>query len=390
MQIEEVEPNVTLFQDGERRVYVVGTAHVSRASAELVERILRDIKPQAVCLELCPSRLQSLQNPDRWREMDLFEVFKTGKAHVLMSQLVLAAFQKRIAAQFGVKPGEEMRTAMRVADELGMRIDVIDRDVKITLKRAWAHAGFFGFAKILASLTNSLFSKETITEAEIEELKRGDALTALMSEFSEALPGVKTALIDERDQYMSTKLAACPGDTLVAVLGAGHLPGIRANYGKTANIEMLEKLPPKSTGAKLLVWLFPTLLVALLVWGFIHAGSEATLKVFGAWALCNMTGAAIGAMICLGHPLTILTAFLSAPAAVIHPVINVGTLCALVEAFLRKPRVQDLESVADDIATRRGIWTNRVSRLFLIFILANLGSLIGNVIGLLVAPKFAG
>jgi pheromone shutdown-related protein TraB len=387
-EFQEQEPNVYLLQTDSRRVYLVGTAHVSKSSAELVERIVRETRPDAVCLELCAARLQSLENPDRWRETDLFEVIKSGRAYVLLAQLVLAAFQKRIAAQFGIKPGEEMRAGLRTAREVGARIEVVDRDVKTTLRRAWAQSGVLGFAKIIASLISSVISPDTISEKEIEELKTGDALSALMGEFSEALPGVKEALIDERDRFMAAKITDCPGQTVVAVLGAGHLPGIMTHYGEKLQLEQLETLPPKSSLAKIMVWIFPAILVGLMIYGFIHSGSEASLKVFGAWAVCNMIFAALGAVVCLAHPLTVLTAFLSAPAAAIHPVIAVGWLCALVEAFMRKPRVKDLETIADDISSVKGVWSNRVSRVFLVLILTNLGSVIGTVIGLSIAPHF--
>ncbi|MFN8389256.1 MAG: TraB/GumN family protein [Bdellovibrionota bacterium] len=388
LQGQEIEPNVVLLEHGEKRVYVVGTAHVSRSSAELAERIIREVKPDAVCLELCAARLQSLENPDAWRETDLFQVVRSGRAYVLLAQLVLATFQKRIAAQFKIKPGEEMRTSITAAREIGAKIEVVDRDVKLTLKRAWANAGILGFAKIATSLLNSIISPESISEAEIEQMKQGDALSGLMNEFSAVLPGVKNALIDERDSYMSAKLGAVQGKTLVAVVGAGHLPGIRAKFGSPIDIASLELLPPKPIAAKAFVWFFPALLVGLMVYGFVHAGSKASLEMFGVWAITNMTFAAIGALVCLAHPLTILTAFLTAPFAAIHPVIAVGWLCALVEAFLRKPRVKDLETISDDLSTVRGVWTNRVSRVFLILILTNLGSVIGSVIGLSIAPYF--
>ena len=385
--ITEVEPGVTRIESGDRTIHLIGTAHVSRTSAELVDRVLNDLRPDTVCLELCESRLESLKNPEAWRNTDVFKVIKDGRGYVLMAQIILAGFQKRLAQQFGVQPGEEMRRALAYAQNSSTNLAVVDRNIRITLKRAWSGSGLWGFAKIVASLIESMFVKDDMSEAQIEELKHGDALSAVMSEFSAALPGVKRALIDERDRYMAKKIAAAPGKNVVAVLGAGHIPGIITHFGHDVNLEELDSLPPPSPMNRVLVWSFPVLLAVLMVVGFFRSGGQTSLQVFEIWAICNMIGAAVGAAVAFGHPLSILTAFLTGPFAAIHPVIAVGWLAALVEAFVRKPRVLDFESLSNDVTSARGLWKNRVSRIFLVLILANLGSVIGTAVGLSLAAK---
>lgn len=387
--ITELEQNVTLISDGYKRIYLVGTAHVSRSSAELVERCIREYRPDAVCIELCEPRYTSLKNPNRWRETDIFEVIRSGKLHLLMAQLALASFQKRIAKQFGIKPGEEMHRAMAVTDELKLPLSLVDREVRITLKRAWARAGIWNFAKVAVSFITSFGASDEITEETIEELKAGDGLSAIMSEFADTLPGVKDVLIDERDRYMAQKIADTPGDTLVAVVGAGHVPGIKAQFGNRIDLRELEALPPKSWAQVALTWGVPALLVLLFVYGMFTAGTEKSLKLVGVWAVINGAGAALATLATLPHPLTVITAFVSAPFAAIHPLIAVGWICALVEAMLRKPRVMDFETIADDVTTVRTAWSNRVSKLFLILIFANLGSVIGSLVGFMVAAKIA-
>jgi len=386
-KVTEVEPGVTRIESHDRTIHLVGTAHVSRASADLVDRILNDLRPDTICVELCQSRLESLQNPEAWRNTDVFKVIKDGRGYVLMAQIILAGFQKRLAQQFGVQPGEEMRRALAYAKNTSTELAVVDRNIRTTLKRAWSGSGLWGFAKITASLIESMFVKDEMSEAQIEELKHGDALSAVMSEFSAALPGVKRALIDERDQYMAKNISSVRGKNVVAILGAGHIPGIVNNFGREINMEELDSLPPPSSMNKFLVWAFPALLAVLMVVGFFRSGGQASLQVFEIWAICNMIGAALGAAAAFGHPLSVLTAFLTGPFAAIHPVIAVGWLAALVEAFVRKPRVLDFESLSTDVTSVRGLWKNRVSRIFLVLILANLGSVLGTAVGLSLAAK---
>jgi len=380
-QITEIEPNVDLIEQDGRRFYLVGTAHVSSNSADLVERILREHKPDTVCLELCPARHEALSSPDRWKETDIFSVIRTGRAYVLMVQFALSAFQKKLADELRIRPGEEMLRAMAVADELEIEVSLVDREVRTTFKRAWSQAGIWSILKIAASLFSSLFSEQKITKENIEELKKADELTMMMDEFSGFLPGVKEALIDERDQYLAHKILKSPGDTVVAVVGAGHVPGIREVFGTDIDIEALEQLPPRKKSVRIIAWGVPLAVTALVVTGFVFSGRETGEQMVIAWVLANGIAASIGTMIALAHPITIITAFVAAPLTSLNPTIAAGWVCGLTEAWIRKPRVLDLQNVASDITSVRGIWGNRVSRVLLVVILANLGSSIGTFVG---------
>ena len=205
--IEEYGEEVELIKLGDKSIYLVKTAHISKRSAEVVEEVIRKIKPEAVCVELCENRLEAIKNPDRWRELDIFNVIKEGKAYVLFSQLALSSFQKRLADKYEIAPGEEMRVGIRLAQDVGAKLCVIDRDVKITLKRAWSKASLWIMLKMFFGLIFSMFSREEIAEEEIERLKHGDALENALGEFSKSLPQVKEVLIDERDSYMAAKLS---------------------------------------------------------------------------------------------------------------------------------------------------------------------------------------
>jgi pheromone shutdown-related protein TraB len=232
------------------------------------------------------------------------------------------------------------------------------------------------------SLGASLFRTETVTAEEVEKLKAGDELAMLIDGFSGAVPGVKTALIDERDQYMSAKILAGPGRCVVAVVGAGHVPGIKRLFGSAIALDELEKVPPPKRALKVIGWGVPALLLVLVASGFFIAGRETGQQMIVAWSLANGISASIGTALALAHPLTIIAAFVAAPITSLNPTIAAGWVCGLVEAYLRKPRVVDLENVADDLGSIRGIWGNRVIKVLLVVVLANLGSSLGTLLGI--------
>lgn len=381
-EFSEIEPNVDLIEYAGRSFYIVGTAHVSRNSADLVEKTIRERNPDTVCLELCESRHEALSNPERWKQTDIFSVIKSGRAYVLMAQLALSAFQKQLAKEFKIRPGEEMHRAMSVCDELDTAIELVDRDVRITLKRAWGKAGFWSMIKMTFSMLLSMLNAKEIAEHDIEKLKEGDELTLMIDEFSGALPGIKTALIDERDAYLASKILASPGDTVVAVVGAAHVPGIRTLFGADVDTDALEVLPPPKIIFKIIGWGIPIIIVGLVITGFLTSGRETSEQMVIAWVLVNGIAASIGTIIAMAHPLTVLTAFIAAPLTSLNPTIAAGWVCGLVEAYLRKPRVIDMESIADDMTTLRGIWSNRVIKILLVVVLANLGSSIGTFVGI--------
>ncbi len=377
----EIEPNVDLIEHEGRSFFIVGTAHVSKDSAELVEKTIRERGPDTVAVELCESRFESLSNPQRWKETDIYTVIKSGRAYVLMAQLALSSFQKKLADEFGVRPGEEMHRAISVSAETGAELHLADREIRTTLKRAWATAGFWTLMKVLYQTILSTFHAQEISKEDIEKMKTGDELAMVLDEFSGSLPGVKVALIDERDQYLAEKIRNAPGDTVVAVVGAAHVPGIKRAFGAAIDLDVLDELPPPKKIFKVIGWGIPLLVLGLITAGFVTSGRETTEQMVLAWVLANGISASIGTLIALAHPLTIATAFFAAPITSLNPTIAAGWVCGLVEAYLRKPRVADLESIADDLGTIGGIWRNRVIKVLLVVVLANLGSSIGTFIG---------
>jgi len=299
-----------------------------------------------------------------------------------MAQLILAAFQRKIGRELDVKPGEEMIRALGVAEEIGARTVLADRDIRTTLKRTWSTIGFRSFATICVSAFGGLFGHEKIDAAEVERLKSTDALEEVMKDFTATLPAVRVALIDERDQYLARSIANADGKTIVAVVGAGHVPGIKRWIGQAIDLARLEEVPPPPLSRRIIGWSIPALLLALIAYGFISAGSSASIDMLEAWAWTTSIWAAIGALVALAHPLTIIATFLVAPFAAANPFIASGWIAGIVEAMIRRPTVGDFESIGDDLTTFRGVWHNRVSRILLVMITTNILGSLGTILGL--------
>ncbi|GHT84873.1 conjugal transfer protein TraB [Spirochaetia bacterium] len=380
---------------GGREITLIGTAHVSRESIEEVAGVIRDEKPDQVCVELDAGRYDAMVKKDTWEKLDVAKVFREGRGFFLMANLVLGSFQRRMGAELGVKPGEEMKTAIDTAAELGIPYTFCDREIQTTLRRAWARCGFWSKNKLLAALVGSAFTTEKLSESEIENLKNRSELDGMMAELADYLPSVKETLIDERDRYLAAKIWAVgvPLGKQVAVVGAGHLMGIKGHLERIAageegaDVAELDQIPPASVFAKAAGWIIPVLIVVIIALGFFRAGAGVSAAMLLRWVLWNGSLAALGTLIALGHPLSILVSFVGAPIATVNPFIGVGLFSGVTEATLRKPRVTDAETISDDISSLRGIYRNRITRALLVFLLSSIGGMVGNFIAI---PALAG
>jgi pheromone shutdown-related protein TraB len=365
-----------LERDG-RTITLIGTAHVSQESADLVRRTIEAEQPDTVCIELCESRLQSVRQKSRWQEMDIIKVVKEKKAFLLLSNLILASFQKRIADRMDIKPGQEMITAVEAAEAAGAQVWLADRDIRVTLSRTWRSMGLWDKLKLLYQLLLSLGEVDDLSQEDIERMKQEDVLNALLEEIGTAQPVIREILIDERDRYLAQKIKDAPGAHIVAVVGAGHVPGIKRYWSSETDLAALEALPPKSRLTGLIKWGLPAAILGLFVYGFYAGGSKAGSDMILWWVAANGLLAGVGALLAWGHPLTILSSVLSAPLTSLNPMIAAGWVSGLVETVSRKPKVRDFESLQDDIRSVRGFWTNKVTRILLVVVFTNLGSSIG-------------
>ncbi len=379
--------DVHRIKSGDREIILIGTAHISQESVDLVEQTIETERPDTVCIELCNSRFEAMKQKDKWMEMDIVKVIREKRAQLLLSQLLMAAFQKRLAQKFKINPGEEMRRAAQKAEEIGAGIVLADRDIRTTLTRAWRKMGFWGKFKLVPETIVSIVLSEEISEEEIEKLKRQDALELALRTFGEKLPEVKETLIDERDLYLAGKISKAPGAKVVAVVGAGHVPGIMKNLDREVDFAALEEVPPKGPWGAVISWGLCAIVLGLFVGGFFYAGSQAGLDMIKWWSIITAVAAAVGAVVMLAHPLTIVASALAAPIATIHPLIATGWVAGLVEASLRKPQVKDFLSLATDIGSVRGFWKNKITRILLITAFVNLTASAGTFIAIPVVAR---
>lgn len=374
------EENITRIQLGDKEIILIGTAHVSKKSAEQVKEVIEFEKPDSVCVELDEQRFQSIKDKNKWKEMDIFKVVKEKKATLLLMNLFISSFQKRLAKQFGIKPGQEMIQGIDSAKEIGATLVLADRNIQVTFARIWGGMGLVGKSKLLLGIFSGIFSNETISEEELEKMKSQDMLNSMLDEFTESFPQLKTPLIDERDQYLAQKIKDAPGKKVVAVLGAAHVPGIKEEIKKDHNLQALTKLPPKSKVPKMIGWAIPILILAIIGYTF-YANPAAGLQQTISWILWNGSFAAIGAALAFGHPLSVVTAFVAAPISSLNPLMAAGWFAGIVQTYFKRPSVGDFESLSEDVFTVKGFWGNKVTRILLIVVLTNLGSTLGTVIG---------
>ncbi len=372
--------NVHHLESENKSVILLGTAHVSQESADLVKKIIQEEKPDTVCVELCEPRFQTIRQKNMWQEMDIIKVIKEKKAFLLFSNLLLASFQKRLAKKFDIKPGQEMISAIDTADAVNADIHLADREIRITLSRAWRIMGAWEKMKLLFQMLLSFGEVDDISEEDIEKMKQEDILETLLAEVEKTHPVLRSILIDERDQYLSEKIKTAPGNKIVAVVGAGHVPGIKKYWNTDIDIDALEEMPPKSKFTGFLKWFFPILILALFGLGFFYGGTQAGSDMIMWWLTANGVLAGIGAIIALAHPITILSSIIAAPLTSLNPMIAAGWVAGLVEAIFRKPKVKDFESLSEDILSVRGFWKNNVTRILLVVVFTNLGSTFGTLV----------
>lgn len=400
---------------GPRTFFLLGTAHVSADSVTAVEDTIARGGMDHVCIEIDEGRYRSVARKNDWSRLDIFQVIRRRQAFLLLSNLVLSSFQRRMGENTGVAPGSEMIAAVNRAKEAGIAYSFGDRPVAATLRRAWAKTGFWGKNKLLAGMLASAFSREKVTEEDLRKLQEQNELEAMLNELADYLPSVKEVLIDERDQYLAQSIWDAEGSRVLAVVGAGHVPGItrwlerlaareaseasapeadspEADSPEVATPETpapplidkaaLEVIPPPGPVRKAIPWVVPAVVASLIIWGFFRGGWEGGVQSLTRWILVNGTLSAIGALAALAHPVTIIVSFLAAPLTSMNPTIGVGFVSGLLEAVLRKPRVVDFENLNADILSIRGVYRNRLTHILLVFFFSTIGSAAGTFIAL--------
>jgi pheromone shutdown-related protein TraB len=377
------DQDVHVIRHEDRTILLVGTAHISQESVDLVRTVIEQEEPDCVCLELDDKRYQALTEQQQWQSLDLKSIIKNKQLSTLLVSLLMASYQKRLGSKLGVTPGAELLMAAQTARRLQIPVSLCDRDVRITLRRAWKSTSFFKKGYLLASLLTGLFDRSEISEEKLRELKQSDVLSGMMAEMAETLPDLKRVLIDERDIFIAEKIKSSPGKRIVAIVGAGHIEGMIASFAtsNTHRLREISRIPPVSKGYVIAGWTIPVLIIGALLTIGLQKGAAVAGENLVFWILANGIPAAIGALIALAHPLTTLGAFAAAPITSLTPVIGAGYVCAFIQVLTCPPVVREFEAAGDDIATIRGWWQNRLLRVFLVFILTGIGSAVGTWIG---------
>jgi len=369
-----------------KEVLLIGTAHVSKESVELVRETIEKENPDMVAVELCAQRHHAISEKKKWDETDVSKVIKEGKGYLFLTQLMLTNFQRKVGDELGVKPGSEMVKALEMAKEKNIPIALVDRDIGVTLKRALNRMGFKEKIKILFGLVSGIFEEEKVTEEMVEKLKEMDVLTEMMEELGREIPSVKETLLDERNIYIADKIATLEGKKIVAVVGAGHVAGIKdilesrisgKDIGK--EISELETVPEKKSFMKYVNYALPVSLLLVIALGFFMQGGGFLWSSAIKWVFTTSILAALGAALALAHPYSIITALLVAPITTIHPLLAAGWFSGWVEAKVRKPQVKDFEGLMR-INSIADLWKNGVTRILLVIAFTNVGASAGAII----------
>jgi pheromone shutdown-related protein TraB len=369
----------------DKEVILVGTAHVSQTSVDEVRQAIAQQKPDIVAVELCQARYDVLSNPSKWQETDIVKVVREKKASLLFVNLLMSSFQRRLGAKLGIRPGEEMHAAIEAAQADGIPLALIDRSIQVTLQRAWQGLSLIERLRLLFSSLLSIFAAEDLSEEDVEQLKQQDMLTAALDEIAKKTPVIKRVVLDERDVYMAKKISDLEGKKVLAVVGMGHVPGILSHLGKDADLAALDYVPPKKKS--LWGWLFPAIIILFIALGFSMGGTHQGYAMAKWWIICNAAFGALGAIIALSHPITVLVAALVSPLTTLHPALASGWFAGLSEAYLKKPKVKDFENIATDIMSVRGFWHNSITRILMVVVLTNLGSTAGALLAVPILAK---
>ena len=367
-----------------KEIILVGTAHISQESINLVEETIDKEKPDVIGVELDKERLEQLLQGKKWQETSIVDVVKTGKTYLFLLNVLLSNLQRQIGKNVGIQPGAEMMAAIKKASEIGVPVEMLDRNVRITLKRAMSEMKLLEKLKLGGSILGGLFGfGEKVDVKKIEELKNEDLINNLMKELGKQMPSMKRVLVDERDEYIAEMIKRSPGKKIVAVVGAGHLSGIEEiiKKDKKVDIKAITEMPKKKKWLGMLKWIIPVAIIAIFGYLLGAKGFETTIEALKLWFLINGTLAAIGAILARAHPVTIIVSFLAAPLTSLHPAVAVGWVAAIVETKFKPPRVMDFESL-QDVSTITGFYKNKVTHILLVTAFTNIGSMIGTLFAL--------
>ncbi|MCJ7429079.1 MAG: TraB/GumN family protein [Candidatus Nanohaloarchaeota archaeon QJJ-5] len=362
----------------DKTVILVGTAHISQQSVETVNEVIEDHRPDRVCVELDQSRKQSMED-EGWGDRDIKEVLRQGDGHLLLFNIILSIYQRRLADDIDIEPGAEMLAAIDTAEQHEIPVSLIDRDINITLKRTLSSLSWLEKIRLLTTAVEAFFTDE---QADIEDIENDDIIYEIIEEFAGSFPHIKQTIIDERDQYMAQRLREADGETIVAVVGAGHVAGIaeELRYNGVISTDALEQTDESRSVRKGVKYAVPAVILGLFAYGLWSEGIGVAGDMLIYWVGFNAFFGGLGAVLSKAHPLTTIVTAIAAPFTSVNPALPAGLVAAYTENRMRPPLADDLASIGDITAIKE-LWGNSATRLLVLFFLVNLGSSIATFIG---------
>lgn len=370
--------NITRVEYQGKEITLIGTSHVSKESASLVKETMEEIHPDSICIELDEDRYQTMKNPEKWKNTNVIEVIKSKKVGLLLANLILSSYQRNIAKNLGTVPGQEMQQGIVSAEEQQCNLVLADRNIQTTFLRIWRKLSLWKKCQLFAELLCGE-EEESITEDEVKTLMEKDNIEAALGSVSESFPQITEILITERNQYLAEKIKNAPGDKVVAVLGAAHVTGVKEEIFQEHDLDQISEIPKALGISRVIKWGIPIIIVLLMLYAF-GTSYQTGMQQLSSWIVWNSVLAGLFTALILGHPLSILTAAITAPITSLNPLIACGWFAGFVEATIKKPKVEDIDNVPHDIFHLKGFIHNRFLKSLAIVIFANLGSSIGTFI----------
>ena len=360
---------------------LLGTAHVATASVEAVKEQIETYQPKIVGVELCKTRHDALVEGRRLDKEGLRRVIKEGKAPMVLMQAMLSAEQRRLGLNEGQEPGAELLAAVETAKAAGIEVALVDRDIQVTMRRAWKKMKWRERFRLLFSLFGD--DEELEEDFDLDELLTdSDLLSTMMEDLKDFSQGAGEALIDERDRYIAEKIMQSKTEEkMLVVVGAGHLKGIERalnpyNPLSTEDFESISTVPKKGIVGKVLPFAIPLIVMGLVGFALFNNNEVDYVKMLTVWTLFNAIFAAIGCILARGHPLAILTAALASPITSLNPALAAGWFAGYVQLRISEPTTEDLQQFLKGTSIG-GFWSNRAGRVLLVTALTNLGSMLG-------------
>jgi pheromone shutdown-related protein TraB len=376
-------------------IILIGTAHISEDSVNEVRQAIETYKPDIVAVELCQRRYDTITKKEKWENTPVTALIKSNNAYFMLAQTFLSSIQRRLGEEYGVEPGSEMIAAMQEAEKQNIKVALVDRDIAVTLKRAWQKMGVREKFRVIWEFLKAMlgYDEEELEDLDLKELMKQDVISQMMEEFSKIAPSAAMVLISERDQYIAQKIfEESKKGKVVAVVGAGHINGIKKHLQTkelNINLQELDTVPKKRMNlVKIVEVAIPVIFFAIIGWLLYTQGSNAwndIANMFIWWFLIHGSFSAAGAAIARGHPLSILVAFTASPFTALEPFFAPGWFAGLVESKLRKPVIKDFQGLGK-IKGMSDFFRNRVVRLLMLVALANLGSMIATVVYFITLP----